>query len=527
MSTAPRTTLSPETRAALAQLSLVAAAFVALALCTYALPRGAARAGIELDRLVPYAAGEALPLAGLWDWEDKELPAFAGSGGSYQTPAQLSARAAESLGSAVAANLGVGTGTPPPIPQAAPPTLAPAGDDEATADAPPAIRIDPSEYADIAVEIENPEALRPFFRALEATARREAGALTRIGHYGDSSIATDLITSTARRNFQRRFGDGGHGFHLASRGTMPYHHRNVFHRASGNWGLRMITMGQDRRGLYGYGGVQYMPRHDARGLYGTADEGHIGRNVSRFDIYFRRDPRGGRLRYRVDGGEFQTLDTSGDAEDTIERIEVPDGHHRLELRSGGGGPVRVYGVVLERDGPGVVYDSLGLVGARARRLLNFDEEHIRSQMAQRDLDLMILGFGGNEADDPIRSTENRYEPEFAAVIRRMRASQPDMACIIFAPLDQGARDNRGRVRTMETIPVIVEAQRNAARAEGCAFFNTYEAMGGEGAMGAWVRARPRLAMSDYRHATPEGYEVIGNLFYKALIKAFADNLAGR
>jgi len=515
MSTAPRTTLAPETRAALAHVTLVAAAFVGLAVMSYAVPPGTSFGDLELDRLVPYAPGDELPLADLWDWEDKELPAFAGSGGSYQAPVQLSARTAEALGSAVAANLGVSDEPPPPIPQAAP------------EDAPPAVRIDPSEYADLAVEIENPEALGPFFRALEATARREAGAITRIGHYGDSSIATDLITSTARRNFQRRFGDSGHGFHLVSRGTMPYRHRNVFHRASGNWGLRMITMGQDRRGLYGYGGVQYMPRSDARGLYGTADEGHIGRNVSHFDIYFRRDPRGGRLRYRVDGGPFQLLDTSGEAEDSVERIDVPDGHHRLELRAGGGGPVRVYGVVLERDDPGVVYDSLGLVGARARRLLNFDEDHIRSQMAQRDLDLMILGFGGNEADDPIRSTQNRYEPEFAAVIRRMRASRPDMACIIFAPLDQGARDNRGRVRTMETIPVIVEAQRNAARAEGCAFFNTYEAMGGEGAMGAWVRARPRLAMSDYRHATPEGYEVIGNLFYKALLKAFADDLASR
>jgi lysophospholipase L1-like esterase len=78
---------------------------------------------------------------------------------------------------------------------------------------------------------------------------------------------------------------------------------------------------------------------------------------------------------------------------------------------------------------------------------------------------------------------------------------------------------------MPTIPVIVAAQKAAAEAEGCAFFNTYEAMGGEGAMGAWSRARPRLAMSDYRHATPEGYQVIGNLFYKALLKAFADHVA--
>jgi lysophospholipase L1-like esterase len=145
-------------------------------------------------------------------------------------------------------------------------------------------------------------------------------------------------------------------------------------------------------------------------------------------------------------------------------------------------------------------------------------------MEHRDLDLLVLGFGGNEADDPLRPIELHYEEEFVRVIRTMRAGRRDMSCLIFAPLDQAARDERGNVTTMRTIPTIVEAQRNAARREGCAFFDTFAAMGGEGSMGRWTRSRPRLALSDYRHATPAGYEVIGNMFYKALLKAFAENL---
>ncbi len=74
------------------------------------------------------------------------------------------------------------------------------------------------------------------------------------------------------------------------------------------------------------------------------------------------------------------------------------------------------------------------------------------------------------------------------------------------------------------MPVIVEAQRRAAAAEGCAFFDTYTAMGGEGAMRRWFRSDPRLAFGDYRHATPAGYTVIGNMLYKALLKGFADFL---
>ena len=47
---------------------------------------------------------------------------------------------------------------------------------------------------------------------------------------------------------------------------------------------------------------------------------------------------------------------------------------------------------------------------------------------------------------------------------------------------------------------------------------------GENAMRRWYKARPRLAMGDFRHATPAGYEIIGNMFYKALLAGFAGYL---
>jgi hypothetical protein len=98
---------------------------------------------------------------------------------------------------------------------------------------------------------------------------------------------------------------------------------------------------------------------------------------------------------------------------------------------------------------------------------------------------------------------------------------------VFAPLDQAQRDERGRVTTLPTVPAIVEAQRRAAHREGCAFWDTFQAMGGEGAMERWYRTRPRLALGDFRHATPAGYEAIGNMFYKALLKDFARYLSAR
>jgi len=519
-----------ETRAALRHLATAVGVLLACAAATYALPRSG-RAGVE--RLVPWLPGDPVPLARLANnlGAAGGLPAFAGAGGAYRPPGGTDGNGSAggetaALGGAVSRELDA-LGAEEPGDAAGRRERGDdgqAGRDDQAETAPPGLRIDPDEYAGVEVSIERPGALRSFFDALEQTGRDRPGALTRIAHYGDSSIATDLITYTLRRKLQRRFGDGGHGFILIARGTMPYAHRDVRHGSEGDWELRQLVMNQDRDGQYGYGGVKFRARVGPSATFATDDRGPVGGRVSRFEVFYLQHPTGGEIRLTVDDGEPQTLDTSGETEaSAFHVIDVPDGPHELELQAWGSGLSRLFGVVMERDGPGVVYDSLGLVGARARRLLNYDPEHIRAQIGHRDPNLLVLGFGGNDADDPVVDGP-RYEREFVEVIRRMRGPRGSRACLVMAPLDQAQRNERGRVETLEAIPTIIAAQRAAAAREGCAFFDTFAAMGGEGAMRAWARARPPLAVPDYRHATPRGYEVISNLFYKALLEAFAKHL---
>ena len=452
---------------------------------------------------------EGIPIARLFtQWG--EIPAFAGHGGSYRTSTTspiTADRLAETVGETVAANLGVA-----PFAK----LIQPEG----------GLAIDPSEYARISVLIEDPtgRGMAPFYRALEKTAREEPGAITRVGHYGDSSIATDLITSTVREQLQSRFGDAGHGFVIAAKGYIPYKHRGV--RQSSNedsWITREVARRQDRHGRYGYGGVQSRAQRGAWARVGTAQRGEFGTKASRFDIYYQEQPRGGTFSVRLDGGDWEQVSTKApELGDGVYSIEARDGPHQIHVRYTKGGPIHFYGVVVERDGPGVVYDSLGLVGARANRILNFDEGHIANQLRQRGTDLLVLGFGGNEASDD--KTEDGFYEDYARVLAHLRQGREDLGCLVFAPLDQASRQ-RGRIRTMETIPRIVAAQRRAAFEAGCAFYNTWEAMGGQDAMRRWYRARPRLAMGDFRHATPAGYEIIGNMFYKALLAGFANYLA--
>ncbi len=514
--------LSAETREALGRLGVVAMTLACLMLLTYQVP--------NLHRFRPWVPGEPPPLSSLFTkWE--ELPTFAGAGGGYRSTQRTRARVREELGAAVEANLGDASGVAKPSrSEASHSKTSRSKTSNSKRSARPSnlppVYVDPEEYAGIDIFISDPtgRGMRPFYKALLRTALGKPRAMTRITHYGDSSIATDLITHTARRQLQVRFGDGGHGFILVAKGYLPYRHRDVYHRASDGWVLRELLRRHDRTGFYGLGGIQFRGRPGAWARFGTDEEAPVGNAVSRFDVYFQRHERGGDLLIRVDDDDPRTLETRSEAmEDAVERIEVPDGPHRLELRFGGRGQPRVYGVVLERNGPGVVYDSIGLVGARAARLLNYDATHIAGQLRRRETDLLILGFGGNEASDKIK--RETYESDYVQVIRRMRAGREELGCLVFAPLDQAERDERGRIVTFESVPDIVEAQRSAAEHEGCAFYDTWAAMGGEGGMARWYKSRPRLALDDFRHATPAGYEVLGNMLYKALLKGFAEWLS--
>ena len=477
--------------------------FAACAL-TYVIP--------PMEGLRPWIPGEEdFPIIRLFNrWGD--IPAFAGHGGSYRGSTTTEAgaeRLAETVGETVAANLG------------AKPIVAPPSEPEDD------VNIDPTEYAGISVHVEDPtgRGMRTFYEMLEKTAKAEENAITRVGHYGDSSIATDLITSTLRESLQARFGDAGHGFVLAAKGYIPYKHRGV--RQSSNpegWEIREVVRRQDRNGRYGYGGVQSRAQRGAWARIGTAKRGDVGTRASRFDIYYEEQPRGGKFSVRLDKEVREIVSTKAEAlGDGVYSIEAPDGPHVIELRYARGGTVNLYGVAVERDGPGVVYDSLGLVGARANRLLNYDASHIKTQLEQRGVNLIVLGFGGNEASD--ERTEEAFYEDYVQVLRRMRQGREDLSCLVFAPLDQ-ARRHRGRIRTLPTIPLIVAAQRRAAFDSGCAFYDTWQAMGGEDAMRRWYKAQPRLAMGDFRHATPAGYEIIGNMFYKALLAGFAGYLSG-
>jgi hypothetical protein len=84
-------------------------------------------------------------------------------------------------------------------------------------------------------------------------------------------------------------------------------------------------------------------------------------------------------------------------------------------------------------------------------------------------------------------------------------------------MDRARKDGDGLI-TVPIIPHIVRQQEATAKEVGCAFFNTYEAMGGRGSMAKWVRRG--LGQADLTHPSGYGAQVLGNWIYRALVQGF-------
>ncbi len=374
-------------------------------------------------------------------------------------------------------------------------------------------------------EIEDPsgKALAHFFKSLRIV-ETQCGQVC-ISHYGDSPITNDGITATVRRKLQKRFGDGGHGFVLAGKPWSWYQHDAVTLEARGWQSNAMWYTRGDT--LFGLGGANFTAATpQAYASFSTSTTSEFGQRVAGFDIYYLAQPNGGDLLIEVDGKATQRITTASDApRSAFHRVSVTAGAHKLTLKPAGNGAGRLFGVVLDSGERGVQYDSLGVNGAFIGLLSHYlDETHWSEQLRHRQPNLVVLAYGANESEYENWPME-QYAQDMREAVRRIRAALPEVSIMFVAPMDRGQRGPGGTIITRPMIPKIVAAQRQIAAETGCAFFDTFTAMGGTGTVARWRAARPLLIGGDYLHPTAEGAEIVGTLLYDALMRAYEKNSA--
>jgi lysophospholipase L1-like esterase len=357
-------------------------------------------------------------------------------------------------------------------------------------------------------------AMRHFEQALARTDQKLPGAVTRVLHYGDSPVTADLITAELRSQLQARFGDAGHGFLLIAKPWAWYGHHGMELKGDG-WKIEAATQSRAGDGFHGLGGVSFRGGKGATSVVRFTGSGQTG-----VEVQYLEQPGGGAFQLSAGKQALGVVETDGPVtKPGYARFALPEGTREVSLEVTAG-VVRAFGYDFTKSGPGVIYSSLGLNGAQVQAVLRyFQPEQWAAELQHENPDLVVVNYGTNESVYP-RYIEKDYASELRKVIERIRAAVPNASVLIMSPMDRGERDDTGEIGTPPVLPRIVEIQKQVAKEMGCAFFDTFDAMGGPGTMGRWYKAQPRLVSGDFIHPFPAGAAKVGGLVDEALLAGY-------
>lgn len=352
-----------------------------------------------------------------------------------------------------------------------------------------------------------------FYRAMAEAKRSKLGRALRVSWYGDSVVAGDTLPARLRSRLQHELGDGGPGFVF----VVPPHrfclHEGITRSHSEsdwlNYGISTVTHPD---GLYGVGGA-------TSETYGASSTIKLAAGkVTQVELYYLAQKGGGTIKVSADGAEVIRAETKADKKAaSYATAAVPGGAARFKIEAEKGRS-RVFGLMLE-NASGAVVDNLGIVSASVQTFSARDAAHFAAELGHRGSDLIIIMLGANEAMwmGPNDQETKQYQARYEKMLDPVRQGRPDASCLVMSPTD-GAETKDGSYRSKPVIPVLVEAQRKAARAKGCAFFATYDWMGGKGSAVKWYRSG--LLGGDFVHLSPKGANKLSDSLYDALTTGF-------
>ena len=364
-------------------------------------------------------------------------------------------------------------------------------------------------WLDAPLVLENPAALVPFLEQLYRAAKNPAAAAPiHVLHYGDSHTASDDWAAELRNLFQASFGNGGPGFSHAGRPYNGYRRYDVKSFSSLNWYTHGLV-GRDGDGMYGLSGIAMTASRPNQfvQLYAQCQSA---------ELLYLQQPGGGPFELTVDGGESQRIETDGPPIPGYIKIPVGPGEHRFEVHTLESKPVRLFGWTTDND-HGITWETLGINGMQAGMQLAWDADMLRAHIARRNPALIVLAYGTNEAGNTDLTLED-YRATFSKVLMRMRQASPTASLLVIGPPDRWVRTRAGWA-PMNNIDIVTEAQRQASKSMGAAFFDMRARMGGKGSMRSWIQAG--LAQYDYVHLTSQGYRLFGTALYKEIAGQFS------
>lgn len=362
---------------------------------------------------------------------------------------------------------------------------------------------------------ENEDLLYDFFENLENSKHKTV----RVLHYGDSQIEGDRITSFIRKKLQEKFYGEGQGNIPIFSSSVVY---NVNYQYSNNWIQHQII--KHSKGFYDYGimmsVLESLPS-DSVDTY--VDFSFLKPIFSPLKLYCSAYDSATEVQIFANKNLItsQTLNQK-----IINTVDINTDRSIKKLRIKIKGNAVLYSLDISKQN-GVYVDNISLRGSAGLGFTNSSKQLLSSLADENKLNvkLILMQFGVNAlSDEPNKVTSNYYKyfkRKYSQQLAFLKESMPGAEIIVIGSSDRSIKKGDNYI-TNPDVPILIDAQRQAAKENGCMFWNLFSAMGGENSMPAWVFRDKPLANTDFIHFNARGSEYVGELFYNALYEEYLE-----
>lgn len=333
-----------------------------------------------------------------------------------------------------------------------------------------------------------------------------ADRTVRIAVIGDSYIEGDIFTMHIRQELQNLYGGAGVGYVPLASEVSGF--RTSIRESSKGWTIHDMRK-KDSKKYKPLSGEYFTTDGTASVKYtGTSKIKHADSWNSVKFLYIT--PTDGTVTIATDAGE-QSYAVSASAD--VQCIEVSGLTTTTTISTDIAGFTSLGAYVNNTNG--IALDNMSLRGNSGISHRTLDEQLAAQMRKYVNYDLIILEYGINALSSQ-QTDYTAYGKIMQQVVAQVRKCYPTADILLLGIGDRGQKLG-GEVQSLPTSQAMVDAQRNAAKASGCLFWDTREAMGGTNAAIAW--REQGLINADYIHLNAKGGATLADTFIKSFKSA--------
>ncbi len=342
-----------------------------------------------------------------------------------------------------------------------------------------------------------------------------------IVHIGGSHIQADVYTNRIRQQLQT-FNPGltgARGFIFPYRVARTNNPSNFRVNYSGSWDYCKNTQQKEScsLGLSGYSISTYSPDASLQITINTDTTTYYDYNrvkifhnhdSTNFEIIINNHRAVNNVRINDEMGYTEYDFGSYYDEFTLNFIKTDSIQDHFTL----------YGISFENDDPGIIYNSIGVNGAKLSSYLGCSL--FPGHLSAINPDLIIISLGTNDGNTRNFSSID-FRENYGQLLKLIRQASPEAAILLTVPNDSYLYRRYINSNTEKMRSIIFDI----AQVNNLGVWDFYTIMGGLNSSYAWNLNG--LMNRDRIHFNRKGYIFKGDLFFNAFLKAYENHIISK